>query len=313
MIPEASEIPSYALNKELAKQMNEDAAAGISTGGSSRIKLSGKQFVLVDGNGNERTIKAGELFMAPDGNAYLPAVVLRAKKEIQKSWYAGAFNPNEEGQSPDCFSNDGLTPESSAPMKQCDSCAACPQNAYGSGKDQAGNATRGKACSDNKILAVFCMSSVYKLKLPPASLKNFGMFVKELTARGIPVGNVKVLLGFAETATFPVITFKFGGFVPENALEKLYQLSTSEEAEQIAHDTITASAKALPALPRNTKDPVKAASTPSKAPDKPAPADDFGMNLFAVPSQEEPKVAAKVEATAEVSLSDADLAAKLGL
>ena len=165
MIPEASEVPAYALNPELAKEMNADAASGISTGASARIKLSGKQFVLVDGNGGEKPVKAGEMTMAPDGNAYLPVAILRAKKDIQKAWYAAAFNPAEEGNAPDCFSNDGVSPDASVTNKQCENCAQCPQNAFGSGKDQNGNATKGKACSDNKILAVFCKGAVYKLKL----------------------------------------------------------------------------------------------------------------------------------------------------
>ncbi|NOQ51049.1 MAG: hypothetical protein GQ578_02360 [Desulfuromonadaceae bacterium] len=247
MIPEGAEIPEYILNPELAKQANEDAAAGISTGYAARIKLNGKAFVLVDGNGNETPVLPGDMVLAPDGQNYMPIIVLRAKKEIQKAFYLEAYNPGEEGKAPDCFSNDGVSPDQTAPAKQCDSCAACPMNAFGSGKDQSGNATKGKACSDSKILAVFVPKiGVHKLKLPPASLQNWGLFVKQLTARGIPVGNIKTLVGFDTTAPHPVVTFQFGGFVQEGLLPKLADMAQSPEAEEIATDRITGQAK-LPA------------------------------------------------------------------
>jgi hypothetical protein len=49
-------------------------------------------------------------------------------------WYAGAYDPNTSAKSPDCFSNDGKTPDASAPNKQCSNCAECPQNVKGSGQ-----------------------------------------------------------------------------------------------------------------------------------------------------------------------------------
>jgi hypothetical protein len=315
MIPEASEVPAYALNPELAKEMNAEAAAGISTGAFARIKLSGKQFVLVDDNGGEKPVKVGELFMAQDGNAYLPTVILRAKKEIQKAWYVAAYNPAEEGAAPDCFSNDGIAPDESVGNKQCDNCAQCPMNAFGSGKDQNGNATKGKACADNKILAVFCKGSIYKLKLPPASLKNFGLYVKELSNRGIPVGNVKTLLGFDEAQTFPILTFSFGGFIAENTLPQLAKLATSPEAEEIANDKITASAKALPAPDAKTE-PATQTTQPvaetNKMPATQGTTDDLGLGLDANVSEPANTTEPVVEA-ATTSPSDAELAAELGL
>ena len=302
---ENADVPAYILNPELAKQMNEDAAAGISTGFAARIKLSAKTFVLVDGNSNETPVLPGDMVIAPDGMAYMPIIVLRAKKEIQKSFYLKAYNPNEDGQAPDCFSNDGITPDSSAPSKQSDSCATCPMNAWASGKDQNGNATKGKACSDSKILAVFVPKvGVHKLKLPPASLKNWGLYVKQLTARGIPVGNVKTLIGFDLKADYSILTFMFGGFIDEKLLPKLAEMAQSAEAEEIATDTITGQAQI--AAPASKKpEPVKTVEVQ---------ADDLGLDLApaAKPDlkvvKEEPVA---VDATA--GPSDAELAAELGL
>ena len=310
MIPEAAEVPAYALNPELAKEMNADAAAGISTGFPARIKMSGKQFVLVNGSGEETPVKQGDLFLAEDGNAYLPSVVLRAKKEIQKAWYATKYNPNADASAPDCFSNDGLSPADGIASPQCTTCAACPQNAWGSGTDQSGTATAGKACTDSKVIAVFCKGSVFKLKMPPSSLKNWGLYVKELTNRGIPVGNVKTLLGFDEKATFPVLTFSFGGFLAEAQLPKLAALAMSSEAEEIVTEQITASAPAIENKPVQEE---KAKPKVVKA--KPAPVvEDDGLGLDD-PSAVDPVVVEEPVVVAEaVSTPDeADLANELGL
>lgn len=256
MVPEAAAVPAYIRNPELARSANEEAAAGISTGFPARVKLSGKQFTLVNGNGEETPFPPAKLVAGPDGNVYLPVIVLRAKKSLVKTWYMHAFNPNAEAQAPDCFSNDSERPDASALAPQSELCANCPMNAYGSGTDQAGNATKGKACSDTKILAVFVPGfGVHSFKIPPASLKNFGLYVKQLSAAGIPLGTVKTLVGFDLTATFPVLVFQFGGFLPEDAMGKLSEMSVSPEVEEIVGGVVVAPASKQVAAPVQTPPP----------------------------------------------------------
>lgn len=251
MIPSKNDIPAYVLNPELAKQANEEAAAGISTGYPARIKLSGTKFAMVDGNGDEKPYPPSKYVIGPDENQYMPVVVLRAKKALQKAWYLKKYDPNSDDfQAPDCFSNDSERPDPSAASKQAETCAMCPNNAFGSGTDQNGNATKGKACSDSKIIAVFVPNfGVHSFKIPPASLKNFGLYVKQLSVNGIPLGTVKTLVGFDQTMTFPVLVFKFGGFLKQANLPELEALSLSPEVDEIvAGMTVTgSSAKALPA------------------------------------------------------------------
>jgi len=313
MIPQRSEVPAYILNPELARQANEEALAGISTGYPPRVKLAGKQFSLVDGNGGETPYPPAKLVAGPDGNVYLPVIVLRAKAEIQKTFYAGAFNPSVEASAPDCFSNNGVTPDPSAAFPQCDTCAGCEKNAFGSGKDQAGNPTAGKACTDSKVIAVFIPGhGIHSFKIPPASLKNFGIFVKQLSANGIPLGNVKTFVGFDMTATFPVLVFKFGGYIDESLLPKLAELAQSLEAEEIVNSKISGGVKKQAALPAP-------AAPAAKAP----VVDDLGLGDVTPPpaskrgrpaKPQEPVVEAgpKVEASG-VAVSDDDLRAALGL
>jgi hypothetical protein len=313
MIPDAAQLPAHIVNPELARQANEDAMANISTGMPPRIKMAGKTFMLVDGAGEETPVKAKQLVEGPDENMYLKTVVLRARKNLQKMWYAAKYDPNVEGQAPDCFSNDGEKPDSSIASPQSEVCANCPLNAYGSGTDANGNATGGKACSDNKILAVFLPNhGIHTLKITPASLKNWGLYVKKLNAAGIPVGNVFTLVGFDQTATFPVLTFQYGGPIPETAIAKLAEMAQSPEAEEVVSMRITAQA---PATQASAKAEPKLTEAPKPAPaevEEPAPADDLGLGLEDTASPAQTQEQTPDPAAAE-TLSDADIAAELGL
>lgn len=330
MIPDAADLPAHIINTELAKQANEDAVSGVSTGFPPRIKMGGKQFILVDGNGAENPIPMGKLFKGPDDNLYLKTVVLRAKKDLQKRWYATKFDPSKDGVAPDCFSNDGQRPDASIPEPQCDTCAACPMNAFGSGKNENGAATAGKSCTDNKMLAVFLPNQgTHELKITPASLKNWGMYVKALTSRGIPVGNVFTLVGFVSEASFPVLTFQYGGAIPESGVEKLAALATSPEAEEIINQRITFSARTESAAGADTsaadaekKAKADKAAKAKAAKDKKAKEeaakkaaeaaadDDLGLGLDDAPASTQ---ATPSEAAGDGELSDADIAAELGL
>jgi hypothetical protein len=307
MIPDAASVPAHIKNPELAKQANEDAAAGISTGIPARVKLSGKQFALVDGNGEETPYPPASLIPGPDGNTYMPMIVLRAKKALTKTWYAAAYNPDGDAVAPDCFSNDGEKPDASVAAPQADTCATCAYNAFGSGKDQNGNPTKGKACTDSKILAVFVPQyGIHSFKIPPASLKNFGLYVKHLSAAGIPVGAVKTLVGFDLTATFPVVVFQFGGYVDEKAMGKLAELAESSEvAEIISGITVTQAAPA----PKQVEAPKKeepVVETP------PVTTDDLGLGLTPEPpAPKEPEIVDP--GGSKGAPTDAELMAELGL
>jgi len=318
MIPDVAELPAHILNPELARQANEDAAFGVSAGFPARIKMAGKTFMLVDGNGEETPIKAGQLFKGPDDNLYLKTVVLRAKKELQKVWYATKYNKDAEGQAPDCFSNDGVKPDASIAAPQCDVCANCPHNAFGSAVNDSGQATGGKACSDNKILAVFLPNKgPHSLKITPGSLKNWGLYVKALTSRGIPVGNVFTLIGFVNEATYPVLTFQYGGPLPEQAVGKLAELAVSPEVEEIVTQRITAQTSApvptkaqgnVASMEVEKKKKAEAtAKTKEKAEKEAAQSDDLGLGL------EDAKPAAEPAAQAGAELTDDEIAAELGL
>ena len=250
MIPESG-IPAHilALGAAAAAADNADALGGVSTGMPPRIKINGTKFALVSADGTELPFPASKLVIGPDENQYMPIVVLKAKPALSKQFYLKKYNKDEEGATPDCWSDDGQRPGVGVVAPISEVCANCPKNAFGSGTDQDGNPTKGKACSDNKVLATFVPGfGVFALKIPPASLKNWGGFVKKLTSANIPVTAIKTFVGFEPTSSSPVLVFQFGGFVDEKAMPKLQAMATSPEVLEIIGGTAPAPAqKALPA------------------------------------------------------------------
>lgn len=226
------DIPNYAIAISDAKAMNADALAGISTGFPPSIRIKRNGFRIVDGNGDETNLKPSELA----NGEYLDIVILSAKAGLNKIYYEAAYDPNQvEASAPDCWSLDGVKPDASIAKPVNPVCGTCPKNAFGSGRNAAGQPTKGKACSDNKILAVFRKGSVYSFKIPPASLKNFGLYVKNLTNRGVPLGNVITYVGFDDDADYSVLQFRVGAFIPESAKEALAALLSSQEVKDITH------------------------------------------------------------------------------
>ena len=224
------DIPSFALAINEAKTLNADALQGISTGFPPSIRIKRNGFRIVDGNGDEINLKPNDLA----GGEYLDIVILAAKPGLNKVYYEAAYDPNQvEPSAPDCFSLDGVAPDKSVNKPVNPTCGTCPMNAFGSGRNAAGQPTKGKACADSKILAVFRKGSVYSFKIPPASLKNFGLYVKNLTNRGVPLGNVITYVGFDEDADYSVLQFRVGAFIPESAKEALLAVSKSQEVADI--------------------------------------------------------------------------------
>src|SRR3990172_31347 len=85
---------------------------------------------------------------------------------------------------PDCFSYGGVTPDPSVATKESDTCAGCPQNQYGSAKDENGKAKKGKACGNTHrlVLKVEGVELPVLLSLPPTSTKSFNQYLKQLTS-----------------------------------------------------------------------------------------------------------------------------------
>lgn len=129
---------------------------------------------IVPKNGIFRKVVGGEEMGKVKGD--IRVIVVNASPKVGRVFYAKQWTPDAEPSAPDCFSNDGATPDAQAANPQSDRCDSCPQNIKGSGM---GNS---KACRYSRRLALVLEEDfgtamegrVYQMNLASKSLFGDG-------------------------------------------------------------------------------------------------------------------------------------------
>lgn len=317
-LPDAA--PSYLAallaNNPVLAATNEAALANMFAGMPPMIGVNASRFVIKDG---------GQDTLVTDANghpvAVLGCVILAAKPQLEKKLYLTAYTPGSNA-APDCYSMNGIAPEADSSNKQAEACAGCWANVFGSGVDQTGNPTKGKRCSDIKKLALFANGKVYGFNIPPASLQNFTAYVRDLSARQIPLPAVITTIGF-DIQQPQVLTFTYAGMLAQENLPAVAELCDSQAVKDVINFKMTAptqlpapttQAALPPAAPQDPPAPPKPAAAP-KSNRKPAaattPAPDLGLGLPATPASD--VVVDVAPASNPADLSDDALKSMLGL
>lgn len=226
MIPfQQAQLPAFMQQAAADAAINQQAATG--TGGASvdGISLKGGRFHVKRAGQQPITL---ELFN-------LDVIVVHANPGMTKAFFAGAWNPDEV-EAPICSSDDGIAPRADATQPQCNSCAACPQNQFGSYINPQTQA-QGKACQDKKTIAIVTpgqeAGEMLRLQVPAASLKDFGNYLRSLPK--VPYYGIVTRISFDTTVSYPKIKFEAVDYVRDQAaFETLRQRHHSDEAKAIA-------------------------------------------------------------------------------
>jgi hypothetical protein len=148
-------------------------------------------------------------------NPKLDVVILKVAEQASKYFYIGSYSEGDMNP-PDCWSTNGFKPDAGAPKKQSETCAGCPNNAWGSAKPrQDGTPSRGKACTDHKRLVVVPAGDIENkayggpmlLLVPPTSLKKLAPYEQKLAHAGYRFMEVWSQLTFVEDSAFPIFEF----------------------------------------------------------------------------------------------------------
>lgn len=148
-------------------------------------------------------------------------------------YYTGQFDPNDI-QPPECFALGEkiieLAPHATAPNKQAESCAICPQNQFGS-------AGRGKACSNTRLLALLPPDATEEtpimiLRVSPTALRSYDAYVAGVARsfQSTPIG-VVTEFSFDPSSEYASLRFAPQGMLNEAQL-RLF-LSRRDEARKI--------------------------------------------------------------------------------
>jgi hypothetical protein len=288
-------LPAYLKTAD-ATDINNDLTAHAG-GGFPVISIKGKIFTIVrDG---ERTVLPNP--KDPDSAATsIEVVMLKVNKGTSKVWYAKGYQEGVENVKPDCFSNDGIRPDSQVDEPVSKSCATCPNNQWGSKISEQGS--KGKACQDSVRMAVATPDRIndpYLIRIPPASIRALGELGKVLEKRGgkrLAYNMVLTKIGFVMEEATPKLTFKAVGLLDDESYKQVQEVVNSDVVAQILGSTFVSSDSDEPDLPavsvKKTEDEVEAPKP--KATPKPK-------------AEPKAKAESKVEAKEEVEVTIPDL------
>jgi hypothetical protein len=222
--------------------------------------------------------------------ASLDVVIIGISPNISKQFYEKKYSEGDDA-SPDCYSVNGIAPEADSPKIQCQTCAACPQNVYGSRLTE--NGKKAKACQDSRRLAVVPSGDIENesfggpmlLRLPPMSLSSLAKYSNELTRFAAQPYMVETILSFDYDVAYPLLTFKAAGWLSDEQarsvaeqldnplVDRILNSGAVEQAAQ-AQETVSALSGGRPAqaFEKPAATPVTPAQPQPTAAPAPAPA-----------------------------------------
>jgi len=252
------DLPDFLKNTEV-DELTKALAGGAQ---NRRISIRGGRFRLVI-NGEE---------VSKTDRPELDIIIAAGRKENSRVFYAKAYNPKEITP-PDCWSDDGITPNAKAENRQASTCADCPQNIAGSGS----NGTR--ACRYQKRLAVILANDsangLFQLTLPSQSIfakgdmdsMGFDQYAKYIAGNGKNINMVITRMSFDEDSDVPVLKFRAVGYVNREQYEAAIEGGKSAEAQRMLSSTI-AQIDNVKTLPKAELKPEPKMEEPVKRPSK---------------------------------------------
>lgn len=198
-------------------------------GGFPVLSIKGKTFHVVRGEDRELVTdpKTGEQATG------IEVCIVAYNSAVSKVYYKGKFVEGSN-DSPTCYSNDGVAPAADSEVPQAKSCAACPNNVWGSRMTE--DDKKAKACADVRRVAVATPDAIddpMLLRIPATSLKTLGEYQAMLKKRGVGIRAVATRISFDTSAAYPSLLFKPIGFVDDEAAAQIVEMADSLVVKQI--------------------------------------------------------------------------------
>ena len=160
-------------------------------------------------SGNKIKVTQAKSFELTDGSEVESLDLVIVDFISRNEYYEGAYNPKEITP-PVCVAihpiPTEMAPAAESPDKQCETCAACPMNQFGS-------KGAGKACKNTRLLAVLppdatADTPIQLLSVAPTAIKGFDRFISHLaTAHKKLPAMVVVTVGFSPSVDHSQLVF----------------------------------------------------------------------------------------------------------
>lgn len=198
---------------------------------------------------------------------FLDVVIVKAAPVISKIFYQRGYTEGSN-EAPDCFSVDGISPDPGATNPQAPKCATCPHNAWGSRVTDSGK--RGKACGDNKRLAIVPESDIKNeryggplmLRVPAASLQDLASYNTALQRAGGRYYGAVTRIQFDVNDAYPHLLFTPKRWLSDEECQTVLEHQNSDVTARILNAPVEGARAevAAPAAPVMAGAPPRAAA-----------------------------------------------------
>lgn len=231
-----SQVPAFARSAELSETTKALLGGGAAGIGTKRISIKGGVFRLVAGGKEVTSIE----------DRHLDVIIVKAAPKVARVFYAASYDKDAAASAPNCWSNDGETPDSSIKEPQASSCAKCAQNIAGSGN---GNS---RACRYQQRLAVVLANDpsgdVLQVTLPATSLfgkedgdkRPLQAYARYLAAQTPPVNldTIVTRMKFDTKAESPKLFFSPVRWLDDDEYATAQTQGATKDAEQAINMTV---------------------------------------------------------------------------
>ena len=151
----------------------------------------------------------------------------------------GSFGSAKDAKDkiPVCSSMDGKTAVW-AETGEVRTCETCPYNQYGTGVDEKGNPSKGKACKNMRRIYLLMDGdpNFYLLSVPPTSIKDVNKQLAKILASGTPYTGMIVSLTLEKAqnsngVAYSKVVIKKKGLLPPAAAARVIQLRNEIKAQ----------------------------------------------------------------------------------
>jgi hypothetical protein len=182
-------LPAYIRPRDPnALSLAQRGLQNVGSGAGPYLSIEGNRFSLVDAAGNKQQIQT----------LFVDVCVIDLNDHLSKMYYDTDWDPNNPTP-PVCFSDNGVAPSSQASVPQSLTCAQCPNNQWGSKISKMGSEV--KACRDEQKCAIIIPgmpNNIFRLTVPPNSLKNWRGYLAKFVNAGFDVQDVITRVSFQQ-------------------------------------------------------------------------------------------------------------------
>lgn len=218
-------LPAY-LQQYQAPDIGAALSANLGSAMPPHVSIGGGRFTLIDAGNNEIPVPTFD----PAIGVYLDACIVDVNEKMSRIYFAGSYDPNQEGTRPDCFSDNGVAPSISASAPQGPSCSPDPtaQNlmpdptgakgakgcfwaTWGSKINNNGKGV--PACSSKQKIALLIpgFQTLFLLAVPPNSHGPLREYTEKCKGNGINMANLITRISFVPnvqgTLQFAPVTY----------------------------------------------------------------------------------------------------------